>query len=336
MADKVRMAFVGLGRWSDMLADGALRSGRVEIAGGLSRSGEKKAAFSEKYGGAPLQSYEEILASDSVDAVVLTTPNSLHVSQAAAAARAGKHIFVEKPMALSVADCKKMIAAAEAAGVTLAVGQNTRRMVRYRKAAELIREGAVGEVVLVEGNMSKTQGYRLTPKLWRWSREESPGGPLVSFTVHQADSFNYLIGPIHRVSAFTKKLSGPAPPDDVMAAVVEFKSGALGYLGGTMLTGTRNFTQIHGTEGNVLVDEMGSAAFYQKKGSEEFERFPMPDHMTQLADSLAEEMDEFAACIQEGAKPEVGGEEGMAAVAVIEAILRSAEADGPVNLDDFA
>ncbi len=205
MADKVKMAFVGLGRWSDMLADGAKRSGRIEIAGGLSRSEDKKTAFSEKFGGAPMKSYEDILADDSVDAVVLTTPNSLHVSHAVEAAQAGKHVLVEKPMALSVAECQKMVAAAKEAGTVLAVGQNTRRAARYRKAAELIRDGSVGEVVLVEGNHSKTQGYRLTPDLWRWSREESPGGPLASFTVHQMDPFNYLVGPVRRISAFIKK-----------------------------------------------------------------------------------------------------------------------------------
>jgi predicted dehydrogenase len=330
------MAFVGLGRWSDMLADGAVRSGRVEIAGGLSRSEEKKAAFSKKYGGAPQKSYEDILVDDSIDAIVLTTPNTLHMPQTIQAAQSGKHIFVEKPMALSVANCKKMIAAANEAGVVLSVGHNTRRMARYRKAEELIRDGAVGEIILAEGNSSKTQGYRLSPDLWRHSREESPGGPLVSFTVHQTDSFNHLVGPVRRISAFIKKLSGPAPPDDVMVATVEFECGALGYLGGTMLTESRNFTQIHGTEGNVLVDEMGGGAYYQKRGSETFEQFSMPDAKTQLVDSLAVEMDEFAKCIQEGKKPEVAGEEGMAAVAVMEAILRSAEADGPVNLKEFS
>lgn len=335
MSDKVRFAFVGLGRWSNYLAAGALRSKRIEVAGGLSRSEDKKEAFAREYGGRPMGSYEEILGDEKVDAVVLTTPNTLHVSQVIQAARSGKHVFVEKPMALSVADCKKMIAAAKEAGVVLAVGHNTRRMARYRKAAEMVRSGMLGEVILAEGNTSKTQGFRLTPAQWRWSREESPGGPLVSFTVHQADNFNHLVGPIRRISAFTNKLMGPAPPDDVMAATVEFKSGALGYLGGTMLTTTRNFTQLHGTEGNVLVDEMGGRLFYQKKNAEGFENVPMPDTKTQLKDSLAEEMDEFAQCIQEGRKPEVAGEEGMAAVAVIEAIVRSADANRPIALDEL-
>ncbi|MEE9275769.1 MAG: Gfo/Idh/MocA family oxidoreductase, partial [bacterium] len=328
MSDKTRFAFVGLGRWSDMLAQGAKRSDRIEIAAGLSRTPEKMDAFAENFGGAPRGSFEEILADEDIDAVILTTPNSLHASQAVAAARSGKHVFVEKPMALTAADCRAMIAAAKEAGVVLAVGQNARRTARFRKAGELIREGAVGEVILAEGNISKDQGYRLTPELWRNSREESPGGPLASFTVHLADSMNHLVGPIRRISAFVSKVCGPAAPDDVMTAAVEFESGALGYLGGTMLTPSRNFFQVHGTEGVVLLDEDGGTASYKKKGAESFESIPMPGAAEQVADSIAEQMDEFAACIQEGGRPEVAGEEGMAAVAVIEAIVRSAEGGG--------
>jgi predicted dehydrogenase len=176
---------------------------------------------------------------------------------------------------------------------------------------------------------------KANPGMWRWYRRESPGGPLTSFTVHHADNFNHLIGPIHRVSGFVSKLSGPMEADDVVTAAVEFESGALGYLGGSFITPSRNFLQIHGTEGVVLVDEEGGATYYQKRGTEKLVPQPLPDADTQRADSLTEEMDEFATCIQNGTKPEVGGEEGMAAVAVIEAIVRSAEAGSPVNINSL-
>ncbi|MFP6871436.1 MAG: Gfo/Idh/MocA family oxidoreductase [Nitrospinota bacterium] len=331
MSDKVRMAFVGLGRWSDQLAAGARKSGRIEIAGGLSRSGEKMAAFEKNFGGRPMKSFEEILADDSIGAVILTTPNSLHAPQAIEAVRSGKHVMVEKPMALTTADCREMIAAAKEAGAVLAVGQNTRRAPRYRKAAELIREGAIGEVILAEANQSRPQSYRIEG-LWRNSREESPGGPLTSFTVHQADAMNLLVGPVRRVSAFVSKLSGPGVPDDVMTAVLEFESGALGYLGGTMVTPDRNFFQVHWTGGVILVDADGGACSIKKAGADTFEGFDMPDEDAQRAISLAEEMDDFASAIQEGRKPEVAGEEGMAAVAVMEAIVRSAESGAPVEV----
>ena len=157
----------------------------------------------------------------------------------------------------------------------------------------------------------------------------------MSFTIHHADNFNYLVGPVKRVTAFISKICGKAEADDVISSAVEFESKALGYLGGSFLTPTRNFLQIHGTEGVVLVDEEGGAAYYQKKGTTTLERLPLPDADIQRQDSLEEEMDEFASCIQEGGKPEVTGEEGLAALAVIEAILRSAESGVPILVKDL-
>ena len=332
---KVRVAFVGLGWWSDMLADAAKRSNRITVSACHSKSEGKMTAFAKKYGGVAIRTYEEVTNDESLDAVVLTTPNSLHAVQAIGAMKNGKHVFVEKPMALSVKDAKEMNETAKETGVILVVGQNARRMGRYRKARELIEKGAVGEVILAEANSSGDLGMRLSPEKWRWYREESPGGPLMSFTVHHADNFNYLVGPAKRVTAFISKMSGKAEADDVISAAVEFESKALGYLGGSFLTPTRNFLQIHGTEGVVMVDEEGGAAYYQKKDTRTLERLPLPDAETQQRDSLAEEIDEFASCIQEGGRPEVTGEEGLAALAIIEAILRSAESGLPIQVKDL-
>lgn len=157
----------------------------------------------------------------------------------------------------------------------------------------------------------------------------------MSFTVHHADNLNHLVGPIRRVTSFISKMGGRAECDDVIAAAVEFESKALGYLGGSFLTPTRNFLQIHGVEGIVLVDEEGGAAYYQKKGTNHLVREQLPDAATQRRDSLAEEMDEFARCIQEGGRPEVAGEEGLAALAVMEAIVKSGESGLPIQIKDL-
>jgi predicted dehydrogenase len=336
MVDSVRMAFIGLGRWCDMLAEGATRSSRIEIAACHSRTEGKMTAFTEKYGGVAKKTYEDVVTDEGIDAVVLATPNSVHAPQAIEAARKGKHIFVEKPMALSVGDCKEMIAAAKEAGVILFVGHKDRRRAQIRKAKELIDKGAVGEVILAEASHSNEAGMKQTPEVWKWYRKESPAGPLGAFTVHHADNFNYLIGPVKRVTAFMSKVCGKAEPDDVISAALEFESGALGYLGGSWLTPYRKSLQIHGIEGVVLVDREGGAAYYQKKGTQKLVRqLPLPDERTQQRDSTAEEIDEFASCIQEGTRPETAGEEGLAAWAVIEAIIRSAESGLPVEIKDL-
>jgi UDP-N-acetylglucosamine 3-dehydrogenase len=336
MGDKVRMAFIGLGRWSGKLADGAIRSKRIEIAACHSRSQDKMTAFVSKYGGGAKQAYKDVLVDEGIDAVVLVTPNSLHAPQAIEAISYGKHVFVEKPMATSVADCKQMIRAAQKAGVVLFVGHKERRLARMRKAKALIDQGAVGQVVLAEANQSGDVGMKITPEDWRWFRKEGVAGPLGPFTVHHADNFHYLVGPVRRVTALMSKVCGKAEADDVISASLEFENRALGYLGGTWLTPRRKFVQIHGTEGIVLVDEEGGAVYYQKRGTKKMiSQGEFGNDETQRQEGCFEEMDEFACSIQEGRRPETGGEEGLAAWAVIEAIIRSSESSLPVSVKDL-
>lgn len=332
-ARKLRLGFVGIGWWSNTLAEAALKSSRIEIAACHSRSGEKRADFAKKYGASNHDSFEGLLADPGVDAVVLTTPHSAHADQAVAAAEAGKHVLVEKPMALSVADCRRMIAAAENACVTLAVGHNHRRMARYRLAKEFIERGALGEIILAEGSHSTNSGNRLTPQNWRWKRSESPGGPLTSTTIHHAENFGYLIGPVRRVTSFSRKVRGELEADDVFAAALEFECGALGYLGGSFITQNFNALQIHGTDGVFRAEHDGGAAYFKEKGESEMARLPLPDGATQRLDSHAEQMDAFARCALEGERPEVGGKEGAAAVAVMEAIVRSSESGAPAEVE---
>jgi UDP-N-acetylglucosamine 3-dehydrogenase len=335
MVDRVRMAFIGIGRWAGYLADAAQRSNRIAIAACHSRSEEKMAAFMGKYGGVAKKTYKDVMMDDGIDAVVLTTPNSFHAPEAIEAFKNGKHVFVEKPMALSVGDCKKIIEAAKEAGLILAVGHKERRTARMRKAKELIDKGSVGQVVLVEASASTDLASRLNPQMWQWYRKETPGGPLCSKTVHYADTFTHLVGPVRRVTAFISKICGKAETDDVMSAAVEFESGVLGYMGGTYITPARECLQINGTEGFTLVDEEGGSVYYQKKGTQKLVRLEgFPDDDTQRRDACFEEIDEFASCIQDGGRPETGGEEGLVAWAVMEAIIKSAKSGLPVEIKD--
>lgn len=244
---RVRVSFIGVGRWAGVLADAAKRSKRIEIAGCHSRSEEKMAAFTGKFGGVAKKTFKDVMVDDGVDAIVVTTPNSFHAPLAIEAFKNGKHVFVDKPMALTVRDCEKMIAAAKETGRILAIGHKDRRLPMVRRAKELIDQGAVGHVVLIESSHSDPLGLRLTPQDWQWYQKETPGGPLCGLTVHHGDTFQYLVGPVKRVTAFISKIHGKAETDDVMSAAVEFESGALGYPGGTCIKPVRKSLQINGT-----------------------------------------------------------------------------------------
>jgi predicted dehydrogenase len=141
---------------------------------------------------------------------------------------------------------------------------------------------------------------------------------------------------VRRVTAFISKVCGKAETDDVMSAAVEFESGVLGYLGAAYITPVRKSMQINGTEGVIMLDQQGGALYYQEKGTQKLVRQEgLPDDETQKRDVCFEEMDEFACCIQEGGRPETAGEEGLAAWAVMEAIIRSAKSGLPVEIKDL-
>ncbi|MBT3931174.1 MAG: Gfo/Idh/MocA family oxidoreductase, partial [Rhodospirillaceae bacterium] len=119
----LRVASVGLGWWSDVLADAAGRTdGRVEIASCFTRSEDKRQAFAAKYNCAAASSLDEILADDSIDAVINTTPNHVHLETTAAVAAAGKHVFLDKPVANTIGEARAITKACADAGVVLSVG----------------------------------------------------------------------------------------------------------------------------------------------------------------------------------------------------------------------
>ena len=143
----LRAASIGMGWWSDELADAAQgKSDAIRIVTCFSRSEEKRAAFAEKYGTAQHDSYEAVLADDSVDAVILTTPHSIHAEQAIAAAAAGKHVFCEKPFTLTRASAQAAVDACAEAGVVLAVGQNRRWHSATRTLKAMLEAGDFGTV----------------------------------------------------------------------------------------------------------------------------------------------------------------------------------------------
>jgi predicted dehydrogenase len=277
---------------------------------------------------------------------VLVTPNAMHREQTELAARHGKHIYVEKPIANTLDDGRRMIETCARAGVTLLIGHVHRRHAANRQAKELIDAGALGKLIMVEANLSSGQGWDLTPGEFRYRSDDTgcPGGALMTIGVHQADTLNYLFGPIRTVSAFFKRLHIPAPVEDVTTTIFEFESGMLGYLGCNFASPRTNWMYVYGTEANLQrtvarVDRRFDAERTQgpdqstrlelfEKGKTE----PRPIAL-RIGDPLLEEVDEFADCILTGRKPETDGRSSLQALALIRAAIESARTGRPVDVD---
>src|SRR5258707_8025419 len=153
--EPLRVACIGMGWWSDVLADAIKRSGKLTIAACFTRSADKKKKFAAKYDCRAAASYEEILSDRTIEAVINTTPNAAHLETTRAAAAAGKHVFLDKPIANTIADARAITEACRKAGVVLALGYQRRREMHFRFIRQKIDEGAFGKLVNAEANISR-------------------------------------------------------------------------------------------------------------------------------------------------------------------------------------
>lgn len=318
----VKVGIVGMGWWSDVLAEVVRKSDKLELRACYSRSKDKATAFASKFGCEAVESYEAMLALDDLDGVILTTPNSAHRGGAEAAARAGKHVFVEKPISNTLEDGRAMIAACEAAGVVLAVGHSYRRHGALRHLRQLIDDGELGRVSLVEGVFTNDNGLKLKPGLWRSDPAEIPGGCLMQIGIHQIDNLLYLLGPVSDVSAYFNRLETEPEVEDVTAVLMRFESGAVGYVAADYISPRRFTLAVHGTKANAYFDMDNDGLRLQRTG----EAKPSPVSF-EPRDHLLTELEDFATAIVDGVAPEVDGRKAMVPLAIVLAAGR-ASAEG--------
>jgi predicted dehydrogenase len=263
------------------------------------------------------------------------------------AAQYGKHVYVDKPIANTLTDGKKMVEACQKAGVVLLVGHDMRRLSGYRKVKNLIDQGAIGKPVMAESNFSARLGFELTPDMWRWYGDDSgcPAGALMTMGIHHSDTLQYYFGPIEKVFAFFNKLYTPANVEDVTMTTFQFESGVLGYLGSTYVSPRVNWISVYGTDAILscalslpnttfdeylkiwsVVDKYTTLQLFDKsKGRPETISLP-------VGDPILEEIDEFADCIRTGKKPETDGQGALAALSLIRAAIDSARTGKPVDV----
>ena len=336
MAEKVRLAPVGLGRWARVLARAAQRGEVIELASCFSRDPGRRAAFQEEFGVArAAASYEELLADPEVEGVLVTTPNDTHLPVILQALEAGKAVYTDKPIAHSMEDAVRIAAAARSSGRPFAVGHSARRLAGHREMKRWLEDGRLGGVSLAEANFSNERGLELTPRTWRYYQSKSPGGALLQLGVHHADTLQYLLGPVVAVNAVLRRRYTAAEVPDATMALLEFESGALGYLGsGWASPGVYSMTLL-GTKANLLYeldfthwDDSHLVDRYSVLRAQSFgESERQPVDLTPT-DMFREQLEEFALAIRGQATVEVGAEEGLRALAVVHAAIRSSERGG--------
>ncbi len=331
MSDKVRLAQVGLGRWARVLARGALRGDVIELYSCFSRSEEKRQAFQAEYGiPRAAATYEELLADPDVEGVVITTPNDTHREVIIQALEAGKAAYTDKPIAQTLEDALAIREAVVRTGGVFAVGHSARRLSGNRVMKRWIDDGTLGEVSMAEANFSNERGLELTPQTWRWYLDKTPGGPLIQLGVHHADNLQYLLGPVAAVTAVQRKLYTPSEVPDATMAILEFESGALGYLGCGWASPGIYQIRLQGTRQNLMYDldfthwdesheaDAWSSLVSQAYGEQERTPVELPP-----TDMFREQLEEFALAARGQATVEVTADDGIRALAIVHAAIES-------------
>jgi predicted dehydrogenase len=311
--------------WAAQIAAAAARAG-VRVVTCFSRDAERRRAFAARIGCGAAPSLEVALDHPEVEAALILTPNDTHAEIAVVCAERGIGVFVEKPIADTVAEAERMAAACAEADVTLMVGHAFRRLGAARRVGELVRDGALGRVVLAEANLSLPGA--LSPDKWRAHRERNPGGPLMQLGIHHVDTLASWLGPPLAATGRFARLETDADIDDVGVVTLEMASGSLAAVTGSYvspktfairLTGTRAVLDYRADFGVwPAAERMDAATTLTLDGA------PVA---FEARDMLAEELAEFARCARTGSVPETGAAEAIAALRAIRAALEPADRD---------
>ena len=335
----VRFAIVSPGRWGRKLLDAARGSTKLQFAGVTSRSAVTAAEIANVYGGRAYASFEELLADPVVEAVLLPTPHFLHHPQAIAALTAGKHVFVEKPIATTLAQAEEMHALARARGLQLAVGHQARFTGMARTIKEKLDAGELGQVATAV----MVQGFPrfLEPTLqWRDAAENIPGGPLDEFAVHYFELLHFWFGPVKRVTGFVQNALKRSAVPDVATVALEFHRGLIAsYTTYFVSVGTSRLT-LYGTRGAMEINRLGEwpsswqpvsdLASARTGGSPpEPVAFPGP---ALLSTALTAELEAFADSIRLGTPPPVGAPESIATLRLCRAVMEASATGRTVEL----
>ncbi|OQB41894.1 MAG: 1,5-anhydro-D-fructose reductase [Candidatus Latescibacteria bacterium ADurb.Bin168] len=321
------IGMVGVGGYGATILRAAHEAKNVKLTVVHDVSPERAREAAEKTGARVATSYEEMLRDDALQGVILVVPNPLHRKMLEAAVDAGKHVYVEKPIANSVKDGMAMRRYAAAAGRILMVGHNTRRGQTFRTVKQMIDSGELGTVVAMEANFSHAGGLGVPPDAWRYRRETCPAVPLMQLGVHCVDTMNYFAGAPARVSSFmSSKIM--KQNDDVTVTLVEYENGVLATLHSHYVVAGTNFVAAYGSEANVYAEwERLDITMREPYG---VVPRPFPRNDTQL-----EEISEFAACIETGVQPETDATAGILALAVVEAAIISHKEKRIVSMEEI-
>ncbi|WP_166242294.1 Gfo/Idh/MocA family protein [Paenibacillus turpanensis] len=300
---------------------------------------ERAEQFAQQYGGRAYASYEEMLAAEKVDAVSVCTPNQTHAPASIAAAKAGAHVLVEKPMAASVEEAQAMIEAAEENKVKLMVGHNQRFMPPHVKAKEILKSGRLGKVLSFRTSFGHPgpEAWSVDGReSWFFRRSEAIMGAMGDLGVHKADLIRWLLDDeVTEIASFIETLDkGETDVDDNSVCLLRMKSGAIGTLvaSWTYYRGEDNSTIVWCQNGVLKIGTHPEDQVIVELRDGSVERMKVGEIATNTKQTTSGVIDEFVKSIRNGTPPSVPGEEGLKSLQVILAAFEADESRSVVAI----
>lgn len=309
---------------------------------------DRAEALAKEFGCTAYDSVDAMLADKSVDAVTIATPSGAHMEPAVAAANAGKHVIVEKPLEITLKKCDKIIAACDKAGVKLSSIFPSRFHDSSKLMKQAVEQGRFGRITLGDAYVKwfRTQQY-YDSGAWRGTWALDGGGALMNQAVHTVDLLAWLMGPVVEVQAYTATLAHERiEVEDVCTATLKFANGALGVLEATTAAypGYLKRIELHGSEGSAVLEEEDVKAwdFMKKQRSDAAVHRQMASSKSTgggAADPAAIghhghmlQFQDFVDAIRKDRAPAIDGPEGRRSIEIILAIYQSAKTGKKVTL----
>lgn len=344
--EPVKVGIVGLGRWAHVLTRAAKLSDEIEIVAGYSRSEEKRSAYAGETGIAVVPDLQSLLSDPDIKGVILTVPNEQHLPVAREVAKAGKHVYTEKPIANTLEDGLALEALEGEYGISVTVGHSARLLGGIRAIRKAIDAGELGRVGFMEVNFSNERALELTPETWRWYNDRAPGGPLSQLAIHMFDIVHYLGGDVAEATSVASKLSPVgAEVDDQSMTLLKLTDGKVAYVGSCWTSPGIFAVRVFGSKGLMHYEIdfgtwdtpeklRGSSVLYIQRGKDGFGKREILEEPE--SNMFRAELELFADSCRSGNGNELSASNGNSAVACVYAALRSIDRNGAlVKLDDI-
>ncbi|MFD2671394.1 Gfo/Idh/MocA family protein [Marinicrinis sediminis] len=328
----VRFAIIGCGIIADIHAKGIQETAEAELTALYDKQPEKAIRFAEEYGGKVYHTMEDLLAAEDIDVVCICTPSGQHPEQTIQSARAGKHVLVEKPMAIHLPDVERMIESCKRAGVWLSTVFPRRMSPQAQFAREVIQSGRLGKLSLCSAyvKLYRDQVYYDSAG-WRGTWEMDGGGAMMNQGIHTVDLLQWLAGNVTTVTGKARAVLRDIEVEDTVLSSLQYESGALGMLEitTTAYQGKGQRLEIHGEKGTLVIEEDDIISLHIEGEEVECPKFAafrvIPDgHRMQIQD--------MARAVLEQRPPIVTGEDGRHSLEIILRTYQSSRTGQEIRL----